>query len=111
MVHGLPGAKVLRPEPVVPPGTSVRSSIACVHQGEGVPVTVIDGIRVTTLAHTLLDLLGHWPVDAVERAFDGALPSCPVHLSAPATATGRGARAHRRRRQLAHRCGVISPRG
>jgi very-short-patch-repair endonuclease len=82
MVHGLEGAKVLRPELVVAPGTSVRSSIASVHEGRDVPVAMVDGIRVTTLAQTLLDLLAHWPVDAVERAFDGALLAGVLDLAA-----------------------------
>jgi very-short-patch-repair endonuclease len=73
MVHGLDGAKVLRPELWVPPGSSGRSSLARVHRGAEVPTTVVDGIRVTTLAQTLLDLLAEWQLDAVERAFDGAL--------------------------------------
>jgi very-short-patch-repair endonuclease len=81
MVHGFEGAKVVRPAIVVPPGTSVRSTIADVHEGTAVPLTMVHGIRTTTAAHTVLDLLATWPVHAVERAFDGALLAGIVQLA------------------------------
>jgi very-short-patch-repair endonuclease len=80
MVHGFEGAKVVRPELWVPPGSSGRSTIARIHRGAEVPITVVDGIRVTTVAQTLLDLLAEWSLDAVERAFDGALLSGRLDL-------------------------------
>ena len=73
LVHGFEGFKVRRPELLVAPGTSVRSTIADVCRGPDVPIDVVDGIRVTSAAQTVFDLLADCPVDLVERAMDGAL--------------------------------------
>jgi very-short-patch-repair endonuclease len=82
MVHGFDGFRVLRPELWVPHGTSVRRTIADVRRGSSVPIEVVHGIRVTSSAQTLLDVLADCPVDRVERAMDGALLSGRLDLGA-----------------------------
>jgi very-short-patch-repair endonuclease len=50
-----------------------RQPLADVRRSTDVAVTVVDGIRVTTVAQTLFDLLRCWQLPMVERAMDAAL--------------------------------------
>ncbi len=58
---------------VVPPGRSARSPLAVVHRSCVTAVTTVDGIRVTTLAHTLFDIAGRVSFERLEQALDHAL--------------------------------------
>src|SRR5436190_11930568 len=72
-LHALEGFRTTGAEIVVPYTSKTRSPIAKVHRGHDVPVTVVDGIRVTTVAQTLLDCLRRVPLDKLERAMDASL--------------------------------------
>ena len=72
-LHSLTDFRPGRPEIVVPPGVSARSRIATVHRQVGFPTTVVDGIRVTTVAQTLFDVAPISSVWRLERAMDDAL--------------------------------------
>lgn len=74
LVHGFEGARVLRPELLVPAGSSSRSALATVCRArDEVPTVQVDGFRVTSVAQTLWDLAGDEQVWDLERWLDGAL--------------------------------------
>ncbi len=94
-VHGFDGSRVVRPAIAVPYGANARQSLADVRRAKDLPVTVVDGIRVTTVAQTLFDLLSSCPLTVVERALDGALLNRSVSVAAlveRAEVLGRGHR-------------------
>lgn len=68
LVHGLEGAKVLRPSLAVAHGPSTRCELADVRRAREVETTVVDGIRVTTLAQTLVDVVPALPMHDVEAS-------------------------------------------
>lgn len=72
-VHELESFKVVRPEVVGGYTRSVRSTLATVHRSSGRLTTTVDGIRVTTVAQTLFDIVARVDVRRLERATDGAL--------------------------------------
>lgn len=73
-VHRIEGGKVVRPSLAVPYTSNVRNRVlADVRRATGLAVTEVDGIRVTTVAQTLVDLVASWQVQPVERAWDDAL--------------------------------------
>jgi hypothetical protein len=82
-VGGLAAAALLRltdfrqgrPELVAPPGTSSRGKLATIHREAGFITTVVDGIRVTTIAQTLFDVAARVNLWRLERAMDDELVS------------------------------------
>jgi hypothetical protein len=72
-VHALGGFKVVRPEIYVSYTSTTRNRLAVVHRTLGVPTTVVNGIRVTTVAQTLFDVVTRMRLDRLELAMDGAL--------------------------------------
>jgi hypothetical protein len=72
-VHRLAGARVVRPQLVVPYCANTRNPLADLSRSQGVPTTVVDHLTVTSVAQTVFDLLQFWTFDQVERAVDGAL--------------------------------------
>jgi very-short-patch-repair endonuclease len=77
----LDGFRTAAAEIVVPYTSKTRSPIAKVHRGNNVPVTFVDGIRVTTVAQTLFDVMRRVSIDRLERAMDGALLSRAVTIA------------------------------
>jgi very-short-patch-repair endonuclease len=75
LVHGLEGSKVLRPSLAVAHASSTRCAIADVRRASDLRTTEIGGIRVTTLAQTLVDVVPLLPIHASEAFFDDALLS------------------------------------
>ena len=73
LVHGLDGSRVVRPTVVVDAEVHRRQRLTDVRRSTDIAVTTVDGIRVTTEAQTLFDLLRCCDVPQVERAMDGAL--------------------------------------
>jgi very-short-patch-repair endonuclease len=72
-LHSVDGFPTAPAEIVVPYTSKTRCPIARVHRATDVRLTVVDNIRVTTLAQTMLDLLARVSVDRLERAIDGLL--------------------------------------
>ena len=72
-LHTLQGFRTAPAEIVVPYTSKTRTPIAKVHRSLHVPVTVVDGIRVTTVAQTLFDVMPRVNIDKLERAMDDAL--------------------------------------
>ena len=72
-LHCLTGFAVARPEVVVPPARRGRSPLATVHRQSGYRTTEVDGIPVTTVAQTLVDIAGRVPLLRLERAMDDAI--------------------------------------
>jgi very-short-patch-repair endonuclease len=72
-VHGLATFKVVRPEIVVPYTTTTRNKLAVLHRSLGVPTVSVRGMRVTSVAQTLFDVLTRVRLDRLELAMDGAL--------------------------------------
>ncbi|MGH2604901.1 MAG: hypothetical protein ACRDJ9_36590 [Dehalococcoidia bacterium] len=72
-VHDLDGARVVKPEIVVPYTRSARNHLARVHRSEATLVTARDGFSVTTVAQTLFDVMNRMTVGELERAMDGAV--------------------------------------
>jgi len=74
-LHELPG---FRPGPIelwTPINTACRHAIAIVHRYAGAKLTIVDGIRVTTIPQTLFDtamVIDPW---RLERAMDDAIQS------------------------------------
>ena len=64
-----------RPDVTLPPGASVRSTIATVHRSllTAADITHIGPIPVTRVARTLIDLSSQLSLPALERAVDTAL--------------------------------------
>jgi len=73
LVHGLEGSRIVRPKLVITSEVNRRSPLADVRRASDVDVTTVEGIRVTTVAQTLFDLLRCCEITTVERALDGAL--------------------------------------
>jgi very-short-patch-repair endonuclease len=72
-VHALAGFKVVRPEIYVSYTSTTRNRLAVVHRILDVPTTVVNGIRVTSVAQTLFDVVTKLRLDRLELAMDGAL--------------------------------------
>ncbi len=79
-VHELDGFVVVRPEIVVPYTRNVRCSIATVHRSSTPLVTTVQGIRVTTVAQTLFDIVDRVDLRRLERGIDGAILSGKVSV-------------------------------
>jgi very-short-patch-repair endonuclease len=62
-----------RVELAVPPTTRTRSSRAVIHRFAGIETTTVKGIRVTTIAQTLFDIVPVVSGLRVERALDDCL--------------------------------------
>jgi very-short-patch-repair endonuclease len=72
-LHGLSGFKVVRPEIVVPYTATTRNKLATIHRSLGRPTIEVKGIRTTTVAQTLFDVMTRVRLDKLELAMDGAL--------------------------------------
>ena len=72
-LHRFDGFRTVSPELVVPYTAKTRNALATVHRARDVPTTSVDGIRVTTVAQTLFDLLPRLSLDRLERTIDGQL--------------------------------------
>lgn len=73
MVHGVDGAKVLRPSLAIAHASNTRCPLADLRRASDLCTTVVDGIRVTTMAQTLVDVVTQLPISVVERHWDDAL--------------------------------------
>lgn len=80
LLHHIDGGKVLRPQLAVPYTSNVRSTLADVRRAIDYRTTNVDRISVTTVAQTLVDLVGSWQIQPVERAWDDALLTGKVTL-------------------------------
>jgi hypothetical protein len=58
---------------VVARTSNVRNKLATVHRSDSALVTVVEGIRVTTIAQTLFDIVSRVDIRRLERGMDGAL--------------------------------------
>jgi hypothetical protein len=72
-VHGVEGFGVARPELVIKYTGNHRTPLATVHRSASALITTVGGLRVTTIAQTLCDLLPRVALDRWERATDGLL--------------------------------------
>lgn len=72
-LHGLTGYRPVRPELVVPETVRRTAKLATVHRYAGARLTVVEGIRVTTVAQTLCDTVRGVDLWTLERAMDDAL--------------------------------------
>jgi very-short-patch-repair endonuclease len=72
-VHDLAGFKIVRPEVVVPYTNTTRNNLAVIHRSQSVPVASVKGIRVTSVAQTLFDVVRRVRLNRVEAAMDAAL--------------------------------------
>lgn len=72
-LHQLTGFRPVRPELVVPPNAHRSSGLATVHRYAGARLTVVSGIRVTTIAQTLCDTVRRVDLWTFERAMDDAI--------------------------------------
>ena len=72
-LHDLTGFRPVRPEIVVPPTVRAATSLAQVHRYAGVKLSTVHGIRVTTIAQTLFDVVRRVDLWTLERAMDDAL--------------------------------------
>jgi len=73
VLHGIPGFKAGRVELWTPINAKFRNPIARIHRYAGATLTIVDGIRVTTVPQTLFDaaiVLDPW---MLERAVDDCL--------------------------------------
>lgn len=73
VVHGLAGYRLGRLVVGVAPTGNPRSSLAEVRRVRDLPTTEVDGIRVTTVAQTLFDLLASSELAVLEAALDDAI--------------------------------------
>jgi hypothetical protein len=81
--HGFDGFGVVRAEISVPLGSTNRTRLATVHRWKVLPkFTVVRGVRVTTVAQTLLDVAGRVDEARLERAMDGQLLTGEVTVAA-----------------------------
>lgn len=69
----LTGYPRVRPELVVPLTVHPRTKLATVHRYAGAKLTVVHGIRVTTVAQTLCDTVRRVDLWTYERAMDDAM--------------------------------------
>jgi very-short-patch-repair endonuclease len=72
-LHGFDGFRTASPELVVPYTSQTRNTLAQIHRARDVPTTLVDGIRVTTVAQTLFDLMPRLTLDRLEKTMDGQL--------------------------------------
>jgi hypothetical protein len=72
-LHGLPGFRPGRVELLVPVNSYCTHPFATLHRYAGAALTVVDGIRVTTIPQTLFDLAPRSNVWRLERAMDDSL--------------------------------------
>jgi FAD/FMN-containing dehydrogenase len=72
-VHRFEDFKVTRPELLVAYTRNYRTPLATVHRSDSALTTTVDGMRVTTIAQTLCDVVSRVRVDRWERAADGLL--------------------------------------
>jgi hypothetical protein len=72
-VRGFRGFLPGRPEIVVPPNGNARSPIAAIHRYDGVAVSKVRGLPVTTSAQTLFDIAPRISVVRLESAVDDEL--------------------------------------
>jgi very-short-patch-repair endonuclease len=71
--HELTGFRPVRPEILVPPTVRARTKLADVHRYAGAQIVVEKGLRVTSVAQTLFDVVRRVPLLQYERALDDAL--------------------------------------
>lgn len=69
----LTGFRPVRPELVVPPTVRCETNLATIHRYAGAKLTVVRGIRVTTVAQTLSDTVRRVDLWTFERAMDDAI--------------------------------------
>ena len=69
-LHGIAGCREGAIDLTVPTSGPSRSSFAVVHRRSRTPTTTIDGIRVTTLPRTVVDLAAQLPVSRLAAVFD-----------------------------------------
>lgn len=74
-VLGFDDFRVVRPEVVAGHTANHRNPLATVHRASDVKTMIVDGIRVTTPAQTLADIVTRVPLPSWERACDGQLLS------------------------------------
>jgi hypothetical protein len=72
-LHELPGFRPGRVELVVPVNSFCAHSYATLHRYAGAQLTIIEGIRVTTIPQTVFDLASRVSPWILERAMDDAL--------------------------------------
>jgi hypothetical protein len=72
-VHAFDGFNVARPELIVAYTCNHRTRLATVHRSDSALTTSVDGLRVTTVAQTLCDIVSRVRLDRWERAADGLL--------------------------------------
>lgn len=72
-LHQLTGFRPVRPEIVVPPTVRAVAGLATVHRYAGAQLTTVRGIRATTIAQTLFDVIRRVDLWTFERAMDDAL--------------------------------------
>ena len=72
-VQTFDGFNVARPELVVPYTSNHRTRLATVHRSDSALTMSVDGLRVTTIAQTLYDIVSRVRLDRWERAADGLL--------------------------------------
>ena len=72
-LHELPGFRAGRVEVLAPVNSYCSHPFATVHRYAGAALTVVDGIRVTTIAQTLFDVAPRINVWRLERAIDDSL--------------------------------------
>jgi hypothetical protein len=71
VLHHVDGVRKGRPEITVPRGANHRSRLATVHQSDLITTTKIDGIPVTTLEQTVVDLAATLTTSRLEAVVDG----------------------------------------
>src|SRR5205823_5170645 len=80
-LHGFDGFRTNAPELVVPYTSKTRNPLARVHRARDVPTLVVEGIRVTTVAQTLFDLVSRLSLDRLERTLDSQLLTGRVSIA------------------------------
>ena len=80
VLHGVDGFRPGAIDLTAPPDAAGRSRLAEVHRRKSFPTTVVDGIVVTTLARTLVDLAAQLEPARYEATFDDLLVGRAVRL-------------------------------
>ena len=73
MLHGLGAVRSARPEIAVHPSANHRCTFARVHRRRDIAITTVRGIRVTTVAQTLVDITRRIRLDRLEECWSSAL--------------------------------------
>ena len=73
VLHTLGAVRSARPEIAVHPSANHRCTFARVHRRRDIEVTTVRGIRVTTVAQTLVDITRRIPLDRLEECWSSAL--------------------------------------